>query len=142
MAGTEHESEAARVYRRLRGEVTARQVVAAAEDIVTDVWIDELELTRCSVLECADPVRRAHLAARQSLLRAQVLGDPGAIARAQARLSEVVDGQEADLEGLDLVLDALDTELERTCRAAAERARRRREDASRLRAACADACGG
>jgi hypothetical protein len=141
MSDTGHETEAVRVYRRVLEEVAAHEVVAEAEDVVTDAWIEEIERARHGVIECTEPVRRADRAPRERLLRARERGDRDAVARAQARLSEVVDEQNANLDRIRLVLEGLDEALERTCRAATERARQGREDLSRLRAARADAYG-
>jgi hypothetical protein len=142
MAGTERRTDAVRFYRRTLGEVAAHQVVAAAEDIVGDKWIDELEQTRRRVLGRADPVNRADHTARESLRQAQERGDPSAVVRAQARLSEVIDDQILDLDRIRAAVEAVDAQLERGHAAAAERTRQTRRELGRLRAAWTDAYGG
>jgi hypothetical protein len=136
MPGTEHENEAVRVYRRVLGEVAENRAVASAEDVIADVWIDELERARRGVLESADGIGDTDRAAREreSLRRARELGDPAALARARE--------QRGDLRRMRLVLEAVDTELGWACRAVLERTRRGREDISRLSAAWIDAYGG
>jgi hypothetical protein len=54
MAGTSRETEAVRLYRRILGEVAEDQVVTAAEDIITDVWIVELEQARREIMATAE----------------------------------------------------------------------------------------
>jgi hypothetical protein len=56
MAGPDpdHRAEAVRAYQRLLGEVAEDQVVAAAEDVITDVWIAELEQGRREIMACAE----------------------------------------------------------------------------------------
>ncbi|HEX4786836.1 MAG TPA: hypothetical protein VH372_00130 [Actinospica sp.] len=54
MAGTDRKTEAERVYRRILGEVAEDRVVAAAEDIITDVWIGELEQARRDIMASAE----------------------------------------------------------------------------------------
>jgi hypothetical protein len=58
MADTDRTTEAVRVYRRILGEVAEDQVVAAAEDVVTDVWIAELEQAKREIMASAE-VNRA-----------------------------------------------------------------------------------
>lgn len=51
MTTPDQEAEAVRVYRRTLGEVAASQAVAAAEDVLCDAWIEELERFRTAVLD-------------------------------------------------------------------------------------------
>lgn len=143
MANKDHDdAEAVRVYQRTLDEVAENQVVASAEDILTDAWIGELEQVRGETMAGADMLRDEDESARELVRRAQEGADATELARAQARLSEVAAMREADIEAARLLVDAVDAELEHVCRAAVERTRRGRDDLSRLRAAWADAFGG
>jgi hypothetical protein len=141
MTKPEHDSEAVRAYRRTLGEVAETRVVATAEDILTDAWIDELERFRTVILGVADSARRADRAAREEVHEAQTHGTPEEIARAHRHLASVAAERSIDFEEARRLLDALDEELEVTCLAGIERARRGKEDHARLRAAWRAAYG-
>jgi hypothetical protein len=142
MTSRDHDAEAVLAYRRTLEEVASNQVVAAAEDILTDVWIAELERVRRETLAGADTLGDAHEAAARDLVRrAQDSGDPAAAARARALLSEVEATREADLHAARLLVEAVDAELEHAGRAALKRAQRVRDDLFRLHAAWRDAYG-
>lgn len=142
MANNDHRAEAERAYRRTLSEVADNQVVAAAEDILTDAWIGELEQVRSETLACTDTLHEADESAREQVRRAQQSGDPVELAEAQSRLEEVAAMREADVEVARLLVEAVDAELEHVCHVAVERTQQGREDQSRLRAAWSDAYGG
>ena len=142
MANEDQRAEAVRVYRRTLDEVAENQVVAAAEDILTDAWIGELEQVRGETLACTDTLHEADESARELVRRAQRSGDLAELADAQARLSEVTAMREADIEVARLLVEAVDAELEHVCHVAVERSRRGRDDMSRLHAAWSEAYGG
>lgn len=64
MSKPEHEAEAARIYREAACEIAEHQVVAAAEDVLTDAWIGELEQYRAGLLRVAEHTRQAGQADR------------------------------------------------------------------------------
>lgn len=132
MTTPEHEAEAERVYRRTLGEVADSQVVAEAEDILCDTWIEELERFRSAVLEAAAVGGR--------------LQDERAVPEKAAPMA--LHGYGLPIYGLPIGLDeacevlaALDEELEHVCLVGLERTRRGREDLVRLRAAWLAAYG-
>lgn len=120
MAAREHETEAVRVYRRTLDEVAAQQVIAAAEDVIADGWIDELERMRGAAIESA--------AAMLQQNRAE-------LDHAEAERVRV------DLDRVRALVDAVDAEVECACRAALDRTRRGRADLARLRTAWTAAYG-
>ena len=139
MSKPEHEDDAVRVYRRTLGEVAGHQVVAAAEDVVGDAWIEELERFRDAVLDAAGSVRTADRTARDELrdeLReARRRAGAGEITRAHQGLAAAREHRRIGLDEVCQVLEALDEELEHVCTAGIERARRGREELARLHAA-------
>ena len=141
MTKSEHETEAVRAYHRTLGEVARNRVVDVAEDVLTDTWIDELERFRGIVLGAADSACRADRAAREEVHEAQTRGSAEEIARAQRHLAAVAADRTVDFDRARRLLDALEEELELTCRAGAERARRGRADHARLRSAWRAAYG-
>lgn len=141
MANKDHRAEAERAYQRTLGEVSENQVVAEAEDILTEAWIGELEQVRSETLACTDTLHEADESARELVRRAQESGDRVELAEAQAKLAEVAAMREADIEVAGLLVEAVDAELEHVCHVAVERTQRGREDLSRLRAAWSDAYG-
>lgn len=141
MEKPERETEAMQAYRRTLGEVAENRVVAAAEDVLTDTWIEELEHFRSIVLGMVGSVCRAERIARDEVRAAQMRSSADEIARAHRHLEAVsVDGN-LDLHEVRRLLDALDGELELACQVGMARARRTREDYARLRAAWHGAYG-
>jgi len=59
MTSAEHETEAVLVYRRTLGEVADNRVVAAAEGVIADAWIHELERARRSALASTESEQNA-----------------------------------------------------------------------------------
>lgn len=103
------DSEAVRVYRHTFGEVAEGQVVAAAEDILCDTWVDELERCRSTLVEAASC---AHCPDQGSALRdvlrdARREGDPDEIALAEQRLAAYDDCRHMGLDETCHVLDLL-----------------------------------
>jgi hypothetical protein len=141
MTGMEHKAEAARVYRRVLHEVGASQAVAAAEDIITDAWIAELDSVRRDVVHSADRVRGADRVAREVMGRAQRERDPAGIAHAQLRFAESSLTSKCELDLLHVLLDSVDAAIEQACFAGTQRARLGREDLARLRVAWSEAYG-
>lgn len=144
MKTPEDDSEAVRVYRHTLGEVAEGQVVAAAEDILCDTWIDELERFRSCLVEAASSARCTDRGRtlRDVVREAQRQGDPDEIARAHQQLAAFEDCRHMSVDETCQVLVALDDELERVCTAGIERARHGREDLARLRTAWQAAYGG
>jgi len=106
-----HESEAERACWRTVSEVSVQQVVAAAEDVVADAWIEDLEKARRLLLDSLEPLWGR--------------------ARSQPMSSE----QEEDLDRLGRELDAVEAELELVCGASIERSREVQDTLARLRSA-------
>ena len=114
-AGHGAESEAERVYRRTVDEVAVQQVVAAAEDVVVDAWIEELEKTR-----------------RLLLVTVESAWD-----RESSRCAYEPD----DLGRLRHELEAVEEELESVCCGAIERSQEIQDALARLRSAWMAAYG-
>lgn len=110
-------SEAERVYLSTLDDVAAQQVAAAAQDIVADAWMRELEQARTLLLGSFD-----------------ALWDR---ARARRTLSDASD----DLERLRLEIEAVEGEIERVCLDTIARSRSVRDALDRLRTAWVDAYG-
>jgi hypothetical protein len=141
MAHMDPETEAVRVYRRTLDEVVATQAVAAAEDVLTDAWVAELEQTRRDAVADGDRALSAQSAARERVHKAEQAADPAELALAQAQLLQCESAQTTELEKVRVLVEAVDAELEHACVVGVERAQRLREDLSRLGAAWTDAYG-
>jgi hypothetical protein len=142
MADTAPRPEAVLAYRRTLGEVAESQVVAVAEDILSDAWIAELEQARRDAKAGSDAVLRAEDVARDRLRRAQQGSDLKALARAQARLARAETRRAAELHRMRMLIETVDDELELVCLAGIERAEQLRLDLSRLGDAWVAAYGG
>lgn len=141
MADTDPRSAAVRVYRRTLGEVAKSQVVAVAEDILSDAWIAELEQARRDAEAGGDAVLSAEYAARDRVRLAQQGSDLKELARAQARLARAETRRAAELHKMRMLMETVDDELEHVCLAGIERAEQLREHLSRLGVAWAEAYG-
>lgn len=143
MATPEQHADAVRCYLRTLDRVAERQVVAAAEDVLCDTWIAELERFRAAVLDAAAASGSERRRPRgEGVREAQRHGNPAELALVHARLAASADVRHLDFDEARHVLAALDEELERVCLAGIERTRRSREDLARLRAAWLAAYGG
>lgn len=109
--------EAERVYLRTLDEVAAQQVVALAEDVLSEAWMQELERARSLLLGSFDTVWD------------------------QARIRRTPGDASDDLERLRGEIDAVEGEIERVCRNAITRSRLIREAFVRLRCAWVEAYG-
>ncbi|HWG26170.1 hypothetical protein [Actinospica sp.] len=118
-----------------------RQVVDAAEEVLTRAWIAELDEMRREGLRLAIAVRIADRMAREKLQRAQTGGRPDELTRAHARLVETSAETSECLGHVNALLASVDAELEAVCRAGLERTRRSQEDLRRLRVAWTAAYG-
>lgn len=116
MANTNRGYGAKHVYRRTLAEVAETQILAAAEDVVGDVWITALEQLKAGIMHWA----------RELTVPSDGPAD---------------DEPSAELTTVCLLLVAVDEELERVCLTGIERSRHVREGLARLHAAHAAAEG-
>lgn len=110
-------SEAERVYLSTLDDVAAQQVAAAAQDIVADAWMRELEQARTLLLGSFD-----------------ALWDRARVQRTPSDASD-------DLERLRLEIEAVEGEIERVCLDTIARSRSVRDALDRLSTAWVDAYG-
>lgn len=110
-------SEAERWYRRALEEAADRQVVAAAEDVVADAWLNELDQAHALLLSSLDAVW------------------------SRPRTRRAAGGASDDLDRLRQEIDAIEAEIECVCRTAIERSRSVQEALARLRSAWIRAYG-
>ncbi|HTJ71771.1 MAG TPA: hypothetical protein VL551_29795 [Actinospica sp.] len=133
--------EEIREYERTLTEVAENQVVDAAEDVISRVWVAELDAMRREGLRLAMAVRIADRVAREEVQRAQVGGRPAELARAHARLVETSAEAAESLGHANALLTSVDAELTAVCAAGVERGRRGERNLDRLRAAWTAAYG-
>jgi hypothetical protein len=131
--GSESAEEAAREYRRFFDQVAENQVVAAAEDILTDGWISELELLRTSLKRAADRARGSERVARGRAEDAEQLGDPAEIVRGRRQLAQALTARRLEYREIGRLLREVDAALETACEVGIERAQHGRDDLARLR---------
>jgi len=122
-------------YRRTLHEVAEHRVVDEAEEVLARVWVGRLDELRRTALGLVAAARLARRAARAEVREAERGGRPGQMAVAHARLKSIEAMQDDELNDARVLIAAVDAELELVCRAGVDRARRRRADHSRLRAA-------
>ena len=148
MPKQERGTEAARVYRRAACELAEHQVVAAAEDILTDEWIEELEQLRASLLQVVASASRTDFTGASEPLgnapQAPQDGDLGPIPAvdpaAELNAVDELAFRRLELQEAGSLLADLDTALESACATGVERARSIRRDLERLRSLEAGAC--
>lgn len=134
MDGSDADPEALRAYRRLYDEVAEHQVVAAAEDALTDSWIRELEQMRATLKDAADRALDAGPAACDRENDAPRRGgDPDEADAACQGLAQARDLQRLELHEVGRLLRDVDAALEAACETGMDRARQSREELARLR---------
>jgi hypothetical protein len=129
-------TEAERDYRRVCDEVTRREAVAAAEDVLTASWIGELERLRIGLLRVADQ----HVLGQVQDVRAGRAHTEISLERAK-RLAEVIIMREIEPEELAPLLRDVADALDAARLACARRIRHRAQDLERLRASWERAYG-
>lgn len=129
-------TEAERDYRRVWDEVAQHEAVAAAEDILTTSWIDELERLRIGLIRVADQ----HVLSQVQDVRAGRAHTEISPERAK-RLTEVIISREIEPAELAPLLREVADVLDAARLAGAHRIRHRAEDLERLRASWEKAYG-
>jgi hypothetical protein len=117
--GPESADEMVRECRRFFNEVAEHQVVAAAEDILTDGWISELELPRTSLKQAADRARDSERAVRGRADDTERVGDPVEILRGRRHLAQALASQRLEYRRIGQLLQlpiAAHTLVERSAR--------------------------
>jgi hypothetical protein len=122
-------------YQRALRAVHAHQAVFAAEDIVTRAWLAELDAARRDALELVRALRMADAVSKRELRAALRGNDPAALAEAQQGAEETRRELDEGVAAAQALLARVDEQIERSCRAAAARENRQRDDLARLRIA-------
>jgi len=135
MARSERRRAIVEANERTRREVTAHQVVDAAEDIIGNALAEHLDAVRRDAADLVAVAVDSRQAALRLLRAAQVDGDPRQIASAHALLEHSERDLQLNLAEGRRTLANVQTQLNALGRAAAERAHRRRVDLGRLDAA-------
>jgi hypothetical protein len=136
------DGEAVRNYERIRDEVARHRVVDAAEAVITNLWIGELEQTRRTELGLIAVTSVAEQVALRRLRKALAAGGPGELARARAGVAAVRAEVAESLAHSRALIEQVDAELGRVGLVDVERGRRAERDFKRLRDAWAGAYGG
>lgn len=122
-------------YLRTLKTVNARRAIFEAEDIVTRAWLAELDTARRDALDLVRALRVADAVSRQELRAALRGNDPAHLAEAQQEAEQAQRELEDGIAAAQALLTRVDEQIERACRAAADRCNRHRDDLERLRLA-------
>jgi hypothetical protein len=128
-------------YLRTLRVVNAHQAVFEAEDIVARAWITELDTARCDALDLVRALRMAEAVSKRELRSALRGGDPAVLAEAQQGVEETRRELEDGIASAQVLLARVEDQIQRSCRAAADRDARHRDDLDRLRTAWEAAYG-
>jgi len=122
-------------YLRTLRTVHAHQAIFEAEDIVTHAWLAELDAARRDALELVRALRMAEAVSKRELRAALRGNDPVALAEAQQDVEQTKRELEDGVSAAQALFSRVDEQIERACRAAADREARQRDDMARLRIA-------
>lgn len=122
-------------YLRTLRTVHAHQAIFEAEDIVTRAWLIELDAARCDALELVRALRMADAVSKRELRAALRGNDPVVLAEAQQEVEQTRRELDDGVSAAQALLTRVDQQIERACRAAADREARQRDDMARLRIA-------
>lgn len=127
----DHRSE----YQRTLRTVHAHQAIFEAEDIVTRMWLAELDGARRDALELVRALRMADAVSKRELRAALRGDDPVLLAEAQQDVEQIRRELDDGVSAAQALLARVDSQIERACRAATVREARQRDDMARLRTA-------